>query len=83
MSAFYKPDFEIELDSPFIRDEEDKLIRRSYWLDKSDRSLVMIMKNGIGAKLTNEEKRAHLLDLNKAELIEDVCIQEVLPPEEC
>ena len=41
------------------------------------------MKNGIGAKLTNEEKRAHLLDLNKAELIEDVCIQEVLPPEEC
>ena len=83
MSAFYKPDLEIELDSPFVRDEEDKLIRRSYWLDKSDRSLVMIMKNGIGAKLTNEEKRAHPLDLNKAELIEDVCIQEVLPPEEC
>ena len=83
MSAFYKPDLVIELDSPFVRDEEDKLIRRSYWLDKSDRSLVMIMKNGIGAKLTNEEKRAHLLDLNKAELIEDVCIQEVLPPEEC
>ena len=83
MSAFYKPDLEIELDSPFVRDKEDKLIRRSYWLDKSDRSLVMIMKNGIGAKLTNEEKRAHLLDLNKAELIEDVCIQEVLPPEEC
>ena len=83
MSAFYKPDLEIELDSPFVRDEEDKLIRRSYWLDKSDRSLVMIMKNGIGAKLTNEDKRAHLLDLNKAELIEEVCIQEVLPPEEC
>ena len=83
MSAFYKPDLEIELDSPFVRDEEDKLIRRSYWLDKSDRSLVMIMKNGIGAKLTNDEKRAHLLDLNKAELIEEVCIQEVLPPEEC
>ena len=83
MSAFYKPDLEIELDSPFVRDEEDKLIRRSYWLDKSDRSLVMIMKNGIGAKLTNEEMRAHLLDLNKAELIEEGCIQEVLPPEEC
>ena len=83
MSAFYKPDLEIELDSPVVRDEADKLIRRSYWVEKSDRSLVMIMKNGIGAKLTNEEKRAHLLDLNKAELIEDVCIQEVLPPEEC
>ena len=44
MSAFYKPDLETELDSPFVRDEEDKLIRRSYWLDKSDKSLVMIMK---------------------------------------
>ena len=83
MSAFYKPDLEIELDSPFVRDEEDKLIRRSYWLDKSDRSLVMIMKNGIGAKLTNEEKRAHLLDLDKEDLIDEVCVQEVLPPEEC
>ena len=82
MSAFYKPDLEIELDSPFVRDEEDKLIRRSYWLDKSDRSLVMIMKNGIGAKLTNEEKRAHLLDLDKEDLIDEVCVQEVLPPEE-
>tara|TARA_Y100001933_G_scaffold78868_1_gene80155 strand:+ start:104 stop:349 length:246 start_codon:yes stop_codon:yes gene_type:complete len=81
MSVFYKPDLETELDSPFVRDEEDKLIRRSYWLDKSDKSLVMIMKNGIGSKLTNEEKRAHLLDLNKENLIDEICVQEILPPE--
>ena len=27
-----------------------------------DRTLVMAMVNGIGANLTNEEKRAHLLE---------------------
>ena len=81
MSSFYKPDLETELDSPFVRDEEDKLIRRSYWLDKSDKSLVMIMTNGIGSKLTNDEKRAHLLDLNKENLIDEICVQEILPPE--
>ena len=50
-------------------------------LDKSDKSLVMIMTNGIGSKLTNDEKRAHLLDLNKESLIDEICVQEVLPPE--
>jgi hypothetical protein len=29
----------------------------------NDRSLVMVMTQGIGAHLTNDEKRAHLLDL--------------------
>tara|TARA_Y100000588_G_scaffold278156_1_gene294761 strand:+ start:2320 stop:2571 length:252 start_codon:yes stop_codon:yes gene_type:complete len=82
MSAFYKPDLETDVDSPFVRDENDKLIRRSYWLDKSDKSLILIMVNGIGAQLTNEEKRAHLNDLNKAHLIDEICTQEVLPPED-
>jgi hypothetical protein len=39
----------------------------------NDRSLVMVMVNGIGAHLTNDEKRAHLID--------QVCIQEILPAE--
>ena len=39
------------------------------------------MVNGIGANLTNEEKRAHLIDLRREHLIEQVCIQEILPPE--
>src|SRR5215471_12356840 len=63
------------------RDGEDKLIRRSYWLDMDDRTLVMVMVNGIGANLTNEEKRAHLIDVRREHLIDKVCIQEILPPE--
>jgi len=81
MSVFYKPDLETDVDSPFVRDENDKLIRRSYWLDKSDKSMILIMANGIGSRLTNEEKRAHLVDLNKSHLIDEICTQEVLPPE--
>ena len=43
MNQFYNPNLEIDLDSPFARDENNKLIRRSYWMDKSDTSLMMIM----------------------------------------
>jgi hypothetical protein len=65
MTRFYQPDLSTDLDSPFVRDVEDKLIRRSYWLDMDDRTLVMVMVNGIGANLTNEEKRAHLTIASK------------------
>jgi hypothetical protein len=81
MARFYQPDLSTDLDSPFIRDSEDKLIRRSYWPDMDDRTLVMVMVNGIGANLTNDEKRAHLIDLSREHLIDKVCIQEILPPE--
>jgi hypothetical protein len=47
----------------------------------NDRSLVMVMTNGIGAHLTNNEKRAHLTDLKREHLIDQVCIQEISPPE--
>jgi hypothetical protein len=57
------------------------LIRRSYWLDMTDRTLVMVMVNGIGAHLTNDEKRAHLTDLKRDNPIDQVCVQEILPPE--
>jgi hypothetical protein len=82
MSRFYQPDVTQDIDSPFIRDGADKLIRRSYWLDMNDRTLVMVMVNGIGTKLTNDEKRAHLADLRREHLVEQVCVQEILPPEE-
>mgnify|MGYP000716158226 CR=1 FL=1 len=48
MSNFYNPNLDIDLDSPFTRDEKNKLIRRSYWVDKSDKSLLMLMDRGIG-----------------------------------
>ena len=81
MTRFYQPDLSVDLDSPFVRDASDKLIRRSYWLDMDDRTVVMVMTKGIGAKLTNDEKRAHLIDIRRAHLIEQVCPQEILPPE--
>ena len=81
MSRFYEPDLGAEPDSPFARDASNKLVRRSYWLDMNDRSLVMVMTNEIGAHLTNDEKRAHLIDLKRDHLIEKVCVQEILPPE--
>ena len=77
MSRFYEPDLGAEPDSPFARDASNKLVRRGYWLDMNDRSLVMVMTNGIGAHLTNDEKRAHKRD----HLIGKVCVQEILPPE--
>jgi hypothetical protein len=81
MTRFYEPDLGSTPDSPFARDAQNKLSRRSYWLDMNDRSLVMVMTQGIGAHLTNDEKRAHLIDLKRGHLIDEVCIQEILPPE--
>jgi hypothetical protein len=81
MPQFYQPDLSENIDSPFVRDGADKLVRRSYWLDMNDRTLVMVMVNGVGANLTNEEKRAHLTDLRRQHLIDQVCVQEILPPE--
>ena len=68
-------------EDPFARDEKGKLIRRSYWLDMSDRSLVMAMTQGVGANLSNEQKRAHIADLNRQRLIDQICVQEIIPPE--
>jgi hypothetical protein len=81
MTRFYQPDLSEDIDSPFARDGADKLVRRSYWLDMNGRTLVMVMVNGIGKNLTNDEKRAHLTDLRREHLIDQVCIQEILPPE--
>jgi len=81
MTRFNQPDLSENIDSPFVRDGNNKLVPRPYWLDMNDRTLVMVMTNGIGANLTNEEKRAHLTDLRREHLIDQVCIQEILPPE--
>ena len=81
MEQFYQPDLSENIDNPFVRDGNNKLVRRSYWLDMNGRTLVMVMTNGIGANLTNDEKRAHLADLRREHLIDQVCIQEILPPE--
>jgi len=81
MPKFYEPDLNANFDSPFVRDANNKLVRRSYWLDMDDKTLVIVMTRGIGANLTNDEKRAHLADIRREHLIDQVCIQEILPPD--
>jgi len=81
MSRFYEPDLTLDPNSPFVRDASNKLVRRNYWMDMNDTTLVMVMTQGVGANLINDEKRAHLIDLKRGHLIDQVCIQEILPPE--
>jgi hypothetical protein len=81
MPRFYEPDLIADPNSPFVRDASNKLVRRGYWLDMNDRTLIMVMTRGVGANLTNDEKRAHLIDLKREHLIDQVCAQEILPPE--
>jgi hypothetical protein len=81
MGNFYDPDLGATPDDPFARDAGGKLVRRSFWLDMSDRTLVLAMTQGVGANLTNDHKRRHLRDLGRGHLIDQVCIQEILPPE--
>lgn len=81
MSDFYSPNFETDPDNPFARDSTGKLVRRSFWLAMLDRSLVLAMTQGVGANLANEHKRQHLRDLDREHLIDQICVQEILPPE--
>ncbi len=81
VARFYQPNLGANPDDPFARDTEGKLVRRSFWLDLSDRSMVLAMTQGLGADLPNEAKRAHLADLGREHLVDQVCLQEILPPE--
>jgi len=81
MTRFHEPDLSANPDSPFVRDASNKLVRRGYWMDMPDSTLVMVMTQGIGANLTNDEKKAHLIDLKREHLIDQVSVQEILPPE--
>jgi hypothetical protein len=81
MANFYQPDMGANPDDPFARDADGKLVRRGFWLDLSDRSLVQAMTQGIGANITNEQKRAHLDDIGRAHLVDQVCVQEIIPPD--
>ena len=81
MTSYYEPDLSSNVDSPFARDADGKLVRRSYWTDMSDRTFVNVMVSGLGATLTNDQKRAHLADLRREHLIGQICVQEILPPE--
>ena len=81
MPNFYRPPLDGREEDPFARDGEDKLTRRAYWLGLSDRSLVQLMMKGIGTRLTADQKRAHLDDIRRSHLIDQILAPEILPPE--
>jgi hypothetical protein len=81
MPNYYVPDLGRNPDDPFARDADGKLVRRAFWLDMGDRSIVLAMTQGLGAALSNEEKRLHLQDIGRGHLIDRICIVEILPPE--
>ncbi len=80
MARFFQPPIEGSADNPFHRDDNGKLVRRIYWLEMSDRSVLLAMTQGIGANLTADEKRAHLDDIQRSHLADEICRVEVLPP---
>jgi len=41
----------------------------------------MVMVSGIGAHLTKDQKRAHLIELKREHLLDQVGVREILPPE--
>ena len=77
MSQFYIPDLDSKRDSLFACDADNKLVRRSFWLDMSYHSIVMALTQGIGAHLRNEQKRAPPADIRQQNLIDDICVQEI------
>ena len=81
MAQFYQPDLGANPDDPFARDADGKLVRRTFWLDMSDQSVVLAMTQGVGAYLTNDQKRAHLADIRRDHLVDQICVQEIIPPE--
>ncbi len=81
MAQFYQPDLGANPDDPFARNADGKLVRRTFWLDMSDPSVVLAMTQGVGANLTNDQKRAHLADIRREHLVDQVCVQEIIPPD--
>ena len=69
MAQFYKPDLGANPDNPFARDADSKLVRRGFWLDMSDQSIILAMTSGVGSNLANPEKRAHLADIRRGQAI--------------
>jgi hypothetical protein len=81
MPQYYRPPLDGLEEDPFTRDGDDKLTRRDYWLGLSDRSLLLLMTQGIGTRLSADEKRAHLADIRREHLIDQILAPEILPPE--
>ena len=58
MTRFHERDLTVDPNSPFVRDASNKLVRRAYWMDMTDRTLLMVMTKGIGGNLTRRKEGA-------------------------
>jgi hypothetical protein len=58
MARFYQPELSQNIDSPFVRDGDNKLVRRCHWLDIDDRTLVMMMVKALAktSRMTRKER---------------------------
>ena len=56
MTRFHERDLTVDPNSPFVRDASNKLVRRAYWIDMTDPTLLMVMTKGIGANLTKKKR---------------------------
>ncbi len=82
MAQFFEPDLGSDPNNPFARDADGKLVRRSYWLDMPNQSVMLALTAGVGIALSNEQKRAHLSDIGREHLVDEICLVEILPPED-
>jgi hypothetical protein len=76
MERFFALSIEGSSNDLFLRDGDGRLIRRNYWLDLTDRSLVLATTQGIGRVLTITQKRAHLEDIDRQHLCDEICAED-------
>lgn len=81
MSEFYRPESTGFEEHPFARGPGNTLLRIDFWNAMTDQSIILAMTRGLGAELSNEHKRAHLEDIGRGHLIDQIVTQDVLPPE--
>ena len=75
MTNFYSPDLGADPENPFARDDTGKLHEGcTGWIWAY--VVVLAMTQGVGAPLTADQKRAHLDDIGRRHLIDQVCTQE-------
>ena len=57
MTRLYELDLTVNPNSPFVRDASHKLVRRAYWMDMTDPTLLMVMTKGIGGCKSDQRRK--------------------------
>jgi hypothetical protein len=81
MTRLYELDLTVNPNSPFVRDASNKLVRRAYWMDMTDPTFSDGHDERDRCKSDQRRKEGASTDLKREHLIDQVCVQEILPPE--